>query len=388
MTQEEPSAEEIDKVEEDVARKAAKRMKLTIKDQLEFARYRKHFRKMVFEMCVLGTGVFKGPMIGVEKRPQWIRQRDISDKAAYTWNLVEDEKVVPKIDSPSLFDVYPDPYAFEQEKSSGVFERHVMLLHQVESLADQPYFSKEAIEELREKYPEGNHWETYTDIELRYVSNQNAYAGGSQRRYDVIEFWGWLTGLDLQQAGLTDEKIDPNKSYYCNVWHCGGITIRATVSPMRPVRAMYRLVPYKEVIASQYGVGIPFLMKDSQETVNAAARELINNAALSSGPQVEVAVDLIELDANEDIREIVPWRVWPRAGGDLAYPAIRFTNIPDTTESMARIIQIWRAFADEETNIPSYTHGSTSMSGAAGKTAAGMRSQCSSAPSIRSVMRL
>ena len=372
MSGNEPDEEELDKVEEEVAKKSAKRMKMTIKDQLEFARYRRRFRQMVFEMCVLGTGVFKGPMIGIETRPKWVRMKKMDDDSAFTWDLKEEEKILPKIDAPSLFDVYPDPYAFEQEKSQGVFERHVMLLHQVEELAEQPYFIKEAIEDLREKYPEGNHWETYTDIELRWVSNQNAYAGGQQRRYDVIEYWGWLTGLDLQQAGLETEDIEPNKSYYCNVWHCGGITIRATVSPTKPNHHMYQLVPYKEVLASQYGVGVPFLMKDSQETVNAAARELINNAALSSGPQVEVSVDLIELDANEDIREIVPWRVWPRAGGDLAYPAVRFTNIPDTTESMAKIIQIWRQFADEETNIPSYTHGSQAVTGAAGKTASGM----------------
>lgn len=376
MSQNDPSNDELEKMEEDLAKQACKKMRLKIKDQLEFARYKKLSRQTIFEMCVLGTGVFKGPMIGVEKRPKWVRLKSLDDggnwdEKSFDWNMKDEEEVLPKIASPSLFDVYPDPYATETHDGLGVFERHVLLAHQLETLKGQPYFIKDAVEKLREKYPRGNHWENYTDIELRFISNQNSTMEG-ERRYDVVEYWGWIDGQDLIVAGGDDKKIEPTKSYFCNVWHCGGITIRATVSPSKPARQIYRLIPYKEVVASQYGVGVPYLMKDSQETVNAAARELINNAALSSGPQVEVAVDLIELDANEDIREIVPWRVWQRSGGDLAYPAVKFTSIPNTTESMAKIIQIWRAFADEETNIPSYSHGSTQLSGAAGKTASGM----------------
>jgi hypothetical protein len=378
MSQQEPTEEELDSVEDELAKKAAKRMGRKIRDQLEFVRYRKHFRQTSFEMCVVGTGVFKGPMVGVEKRPKWKRAMNITDiersdngSTKINWALQEQEEVLPKIDSPSLFDVYPDPYTTETAKGLGVFERHVMLAHQLEDLASQPYFISDQIDMVRDNFPKGNHWDNYTDLELRFVSGQNE-TSEHEMRYDVIEYWGWVTGQELIQAGLNESQVEMNKSYYANVWHCGGITIRATVSPNRPVKSMYKLVPYKEVIHSQYGVGVPFLMRDSQETVNAAARELINNAALSSGPQVEVAIDLIELDANENIREIVPWRVWPRAGGDLAHPAVRFTNIPDNTESMAKIIQIFRAFADEESNIPSYSHGSTQLSGAAGKTASGM----------------
>jgi hypothetical protein len=368
-----PTNKELDQVEEKLAAQSAEDMKIRIKDQLEAANYRKHFRFMTFEQCVLGTGVFKGPMIGVDVKQKWMRMKSMeaSEDGAFQWELNEEETITPKIATPSLFDVFPDPYATETKNGIGVYERHVMIAPHLQGLKGQPMFMDEQIDRVLEMYPEGNHWENYTDIELRFVSGQNDL-NEPELRYDVIEWWGWITGHELIKAGLDPEKVEPTRSYYCNVWHCGGITIKATVSPSKPVRCMYKLVPYKEVIASQYGVGVPFLMKDSQETVNAAARELINNAALSSGPQVEVAIDYLELGANEDPRDIHPWKTWLRSGGDMAYPAVRFTNVPDTTQSMAKIIEIWRAFADEETNIPSYTHGSTAMSGAAGKTASGM----------------
>jgi hypothetical protein len=358
-----PMDEELEKVETDLAKKAAKKMKVKIEDQLEFCHWERKARATIFEMCVLGTGCFKGPMIAINKRNKYRRTKN-------GWSLSSAEEIMPKMDSPSMFDIFSDPYATEEGAGIGTYERHMLRQDQVERLAGQPLFNKKKIEELLDRYPKGNHWETYTDIELRFVTNNTSH-GEPELRYDVIEYWGWVDGMTLMQSGMTDG-VEEGRSYYCNIWHCGGITIRAIVDPKRPQKDMYKLVPYKELIASQYGVGVPHLMKDSQETVNAAARELINNAALSSGPQVEVAVDLIDLDANEDIRKIEPWRVWPRAGGDLAYPAVRFTNIPNTTESMARIIQIWRQFADEETNIPSYTHGSTQLTGAAGKTASGM----------------
>lgn len=362
-----PMDEELEKVEADITKKAAKKMKVKIEDQLEYLHWERKARKCVFEMCVLGTGVMKGPMVQTNTRNKYRRSKE-------GWTLSEADEVLPLIEAPSMFDVYTDPYATEQEKGMGTYQRHVLRKDQLERLENQKYFSKQAIEKVLTRYQKGNHWENNTDVNLRYVAplSEDNY-GEPEMRYDVVEYWGWVDGLMLKECGLIDgEKVDENRSYYCNVWHCGGITIRAIVDPQKPQRRMYKLVPYKEVIASQYGVGVPYLMKDSQETVNAAARELINNAALSSGPQVEVAVDLIELDASEDIRAIIPWRVWPRAGGDLAYPAVRFTNIPNTTDALANIIQIWRQFADEETNIPSYSHGSTSLTGAAGKTASGM----------------
>jgi len=365
MGEEPPLDEEIEKVEQDIVRKASKFMKMKIKDQLEKNHYEEKARSCIFEMCVIGTGVMKGPQVSVDYKPKWARTSDGD------WDVMDEEDIVPRLDAPSLFDMYPDPYATKTSDGLGMFERHVMRKNDLDSLINQPYFLQDKVEALIEQYPSGNHWDTYTDIELRFVSGQSV-TGEPELRYDVLEYWGWVDGQDLIASGMDASKIDINKSYYCNVWNSGGITIKATISPSKPTKQMYSLITYKKVLASQYGVGVPFLMKDSQETVNAAARELINNAALSSGPQVEVAIDLIELDANEDIRVIVPWRVWPRVGGDLSYPAVRFTNVPDTTESMAKVIQIWRAFADEETNIPSYTHGSTAMGGAAGKTASGM----------------
>lgn len=362
-----PTDEELKKVEDAEAKRTCKNMRMKIKDQLEAENYERKARDTIFEMCLVGTGCFKGPMTGTATSMRY-------QKTLNGWEMGEEEDTMPKMESVSIFDLYPDPYATETKKGMGVYQRHVMRKDQVDRLSQQPYFIEEKVEELLEMYPNGNHWDSYTDIELRFVSGQSV-TGEPERRYDLIEFWGWIDGRDLKESGLRASKeleLEDHKSYYCNVWTSGGVAIKATMSPNKPTKEIYKFVPYKKVLASVWGVGVPFLMQDSQATVNAASRELINNAALSSGPQVEVAVDLIELDANEDIRVIDPWRVWTRIGGDLAYPAVRFTNVPNTTESMAKIIQIWRAFADEETMIPSYTHGSTALSGAAGKTASGM----------------
>jgi len=66
QAQAEPEDEELEKVEEDVAKRAAKRMRQKIKDQLEAQHYQKKARECIFEMCQVGTGVMKGPMIGVD----------------------------------------------------------------------------------------------------------------------------------------------------------------------------------------------------------------------------------------------------------------------------------------------------------------------------------
>jgi hypothetical protein len=176
---------------------------------------------------------------------------------------------------------------------------------------------------------------------------------GTQNRFEVLEYWGAVSGYDLMSAGI--EVDDETIEYQANVWICAGRVIKAMLNPLEPNRIPYQVVPYERGLHSFWGVGVPTMMNGSQKVINAAARMLIDNSALSAGSQVEVNTDLVA--PGSDVSKMSPFKIWARSGGDASQPLLRFHNIPNNSQAMVTIIDIFRKFADEETSLPSYSHG-------------------------------
>jgi hypothetical protein len=117
----------------------------------------------------------------------------------------------------------------------------------------------------------------------------------------------------------------------------------------------YQLFPYERTPHQLWGTGVPKMMRDSQDTINAAVRIFIDNQAISSGPQVEVNTNM--LPAGADVTDIHPWKIWLREGGDSATPMLRFYQPQNVSQHLTTVIELFRRFADEETSMPSYSHG-------------------------------
>ena len=111
-------------------------------------------------------------------------------------------------------------------------------------------------------------------------------------------------------------------------------------------------------------------MRDVQELINSAFRAMLDNAAISAGPQVEVNMDLMSED--EDLRDFYPFKVWVRTGvgQDASAPAIRMLDFPSYTGEFERMIEMFRNYGDEVTSIPRYMWGEAS--GSAARTASGL----------------
>ncbi|MFB9246527.1 hypothetical protein ACFFXZ_33240, partial [Massilia antarctica] len=103
--------------------------------------------------------------------------------------------------------------------------------------------------------------------------------------------------------------------------------------------------------------------------VNAATRMVLDNAALSAGPQIEVNMNL--LSPAEDADDMYPFKIWKRAGQDASQPAIRVLNVPNGLEELLPIVEMFKKNADDVTAIPRYMQGENATQGAAG-TASGM----------------
>ena len=183
-------------------------------------------------------------------------------------------------------------------------------------------------------------------------------------------YWGCVSGHDLIECGVDLGKdAELSDEYQANVWICDHHILKAQINPiMGGYKSPYLIVPYERNPHQFWGVGVARMMRDSQQTMNAAVRIYLDNTAISSAPMVEVNTDL--LAAGEDPTDLHPWRIFLREGGDAQFPMVRFYQPANNASSLNNIIELFRRFADETTSLPSYTHGDQQKS--MNQTATGM----------------
>jgi hypothetical protein len=327
------------------AAKRAQGMNKVIDDQLAECGAETKLKLALKEMVILGDGCIKGATINIRGERKWQR-------GERGWSLGFEEKVYPDIQYRSIFNIYPDPYATGTDDMTGLFDRHIMTRTDFKKLGQLKGFDADKIDNYLLNTPNGNHVEANHELQRRQISGmQNA--SSTSGRYEVLEYWGMVSGADLIQVGVDveDETVD----YQANVWIIDSLVIKAMLNPLEPTRIPYQIFPYEFNVHSFWGIGIPAMMRDSQQIINASARIILDNAAMSSGPITEINTDL--LPPGKKISDIKPWSVFARSGGDPSHPMMRFYQHPNLSGPVAGLIEMFRKFADEETSMPSYSHG-------------------------------
>ena len=345
----------------DIARESAKLMSLEIEDFLIENNTDERMKDAILEMCLFGSGAMKVGTFKVEKQTHWRR-------GAEGYSMIMEEDIVPEVDSVSIFDLYPDPYATSMDNADGIFRRHILTRKQFGELKNVAGFDKEKLNVLLEKHTDGNHDEAQHEKDRRSISGVNEYAEST--RFEVLEYWGCVSGHDLSESGVDLGKdAELSDEYQANVWICDHHVLKAQINPiMGGYKSPYLIVPYERNPHQFWGVGVARMMRDSQQTMNAAVRIYLDNTAISSAPMVEVNTDL--LAAGEDPTDLHPWRIFLREGGDAQFPMVRFYQPSNNASSLNNIIELFRRFADETTSLPSYTHGDQQKS--LNQTATGM----------------
>jgi len=263
----------------------------------------------------------------------------------------------------SIWDFFPDPNATNIDEAEYVFHRHRMNRTQLRGLGKMPYFDKEAIRECLQLGP--NYVEKDYEQELKDDNRNDEY--GSQQ-FEVLEYWGVMDAEYCRQVGMEiDEDIDDLDEVQINAWLCGGKMLRAVVNPFTPFRIPYHAFSYEKNPYSFFGIGVAENMDDSQKIMNGHARMAIDNLALSGS--VVFDVDETALVGGQSM-EIYPGKVFRRQAG-VPGTAINGLKFPNTTNENMQMFDKFRQLADEQTGIPSYSHGQTGVQSMT-RTASGM----------------
>jgi hypothetical protein len=127
----------------------------------------------------------------------------------------------------------------------------------------------------------------------------------------------------------------------------------------------------EKIPGSIWGNTVHDHIEDCQDVCNSAMRALINNMAISSGPQVWVNID--RLPPGEKITQMHPWKIWQLLNdpmGSTAPPMDFFQPTSNVTELLTTFEKFY-AMADDISGIPRYMIGNEKIGGA-GRTASGL----------------
>ena len=339
------------------AQKAARRMEKLIHDQIDESKGSSEIRNALLESSLLGTGIVKGPFNFNKKLHKW----ETGEDGERTYNPLEVR--VPRIEFVSCWDFYPDPAATSIEECEYVIHRHKLNKSQLRQLRNMPYFDEDAIRnclQMGANYEEKS-FESHLKDDARADEDY-------QTNFEVLEYWGIMDAEYAREVGIElSDDIDDLDEVQVNAWICGDSLLRAVVNPFTPYRIPYHAFPYERNPYNFFGIGVAENMDDSQQIMNGHARMAVDNLAMAGSLVFDV--DESALVGGQSM-EIYPGKIFRRQAG-MPGQAIHGLKFPNTAPENMMMFDKFRQLADEQTGIPSYSHGQTGVQSMT-RTASGM----------------
>ena len=339
------------------AQKAARRMEKLVHDQIEESNGSAEIRNALLESALLGTGIIKGPFNFNKKLHKW----DTNEEGDREYNPLEVR--VPRIEFVSCWDFYPDPAATNIDECEFVVHRHKMNRSQLRQLRNMPYFDKDAIRECIQMGPNYEEKDFENQLKDDY-SVDESYAAN----FEVLEYWGIMDAEYAREVGIDlPDSVDDLDEVQINAWVSGTKLLRAVINPFTPYRIPYNAFPYERNPYNFFGIGVAENMDDSQQIMNGHARMAIDNLALAGSLVFDV--DESALVGGQNM-EVYPGKIFRRQAG-MPGQSIYGLKFPNTAPENMMMFDKFRQLADEQTGIPSYSHGQTGVQSMT-RTASGM----------------
>jgi len=325
---------------------ACRLMEKEIETQLTNTKYALNCRRAIEQRVILGTGVIKGP---VNTGKMKVTYKQIADG---TWVPDVTDNKSPTLEWVNIWRFYPDMTVTDFRECGDAIELHPMTPLELSTYRKHPGFDKEAIDSIlkgEEGIGQGIKPEMYND---NFESITTAIWTGSpylyRNRYQVLEYHGPVTYDELCKLGIEPNYDSPTNEYYGEVWVCCGKVIRMELENIEGFyETPYSVAAWKRDPNSIFGYGHPLLLADPQRVTTAAYHMILDNASLTSGPQIAMYKKYIQpVDGSYDIS---PNKVWLLTDPSVPVDnAIKFFNPTNVIANIMPVLELARQFGDEE----------------------------------------
>jgi len=339
------------------AEKRKEKMETEIADQLADPGidYPQMCKRVVRSGYIYGFGVARSPMVRTQTERVWVM-----DPATGQWSAKTKTVRRPYPEYVRIWDYYPDLSAKAWTDQEGGFERVVMTRHDFRELSKREDFIKDAVKTYLRENPSGNYTAKTYETELQQLAKTTNLADRTARRYEVYRWLGFVSAHTLRSVGVevADDELD--QDVLADLWFIDDIVIKAEKAAFgeRHSDQYHAFIYAEDEDSGLTGVGLPEEVRDSQMSICASTRALMDNMAASAGPILEVNVELLAR-GRKNIGAIHGFMTIERegTGPEAQYPAVRDIATQSHIAEILSIIQMQRQQLDVESNLPAYTMG-------------------------------
>jgi hypothetical protein len=343
----------------DDAKKRADAMQNLIEDQFIETNYGIKVRQAIHDACKVGTGVIKGPLISATIKRKFVK--DPTDPKLWRMVAAEEKKVEwQRVD---YFNFFPDMTVPTIDEGDGTFQRWLPNAKELKAMTAAKGFDKDTVRQLLKDGPQ-----SATPLylsKLRLINNSGTY--DLNKAFEVVEWHGVLDkeqleamagalGTDTARGMIEDLELDELDELPVIVWFCQGKVLKYGPHPLDSGLSLYSAFQFEKDETCPFGYGVPYLMRDSQAALNGAWRMMMDNGSVSTGPQI--IIDPEQIEPEDGQRRIVGNKLWLRKGESRPNrPAFEFHQVVDNQPQLAKIVEMARDFADEESIMPLIAQG-------------------------------
>lgn len=319
-------------------------------------------QEFITDLPLFPYACIKGPTVKLKNDVVWQQGKAVvTTKPRLTWYRV------------SPFDIYWTP-GVSDIADANVVERSRLTRGEINDLLDIPGYNVKEVRAVLDEYGRGGLSDTWdqTDTERAVLESRENPRWNQSGMIDCLEFQGNVQGRLLLQYGMDKQDIpDELRDYFVQGWLIGRHVIKVQLSPSPRKRHQYYVTSFEKVPGTPVGNGLPDILADIQDVCNATLRSMVNNLAMSSGPQVTVNDD--RLGDGEDGENMFPWKRWHVRSdpfGNNQEPPISFFQPQNNSQALMAVYSAWSELADEMSAIPRYMTGA--QTGSIGRTASGL----------------
>lgn len=332
----------------------ARLMEREIETQLSQSKYGFNCRQAISERVIEGSGVLKGP-VNTGKMQVTYEQIDQD-----TWVPRVSDRKSPSITYVPIWRFYPDMSVTNFDECGDAIEVHTKTKLELSQLIKHTGFDGDQIRRILrgdedcDPISPGEYNETLTYLSAEAWA-RNPYL--QKDRYLVLEYHGPVTYDELCKLGVEPTYESPTLEYYGEVWVCCGKVIRMELENIEAAyETPYSLSTWKDDPSSVFGYGHPLLLQDPQRVVTQSYWMMLDNAAITSGPQVAMYRKYIQpIDGNWSLEPNKFW--WLTDSSVSVDNAIKFFYPPNVIGNIMPVFQLAKQFADEESSTPAIAAG-------------------------------
>jgi hypothetical protein len=342
-----PIQQAIDELHER-SKKAAEGAQKQIEDWFIECYWHAEVRKMIEDCARLGTGVLKGPF--PVKRVSRMTTAENGEMVK-----VIEERIAPASKCISPWKFYPDPAAGESiQEGSYVWEVDTITAKGLRDLKGVPGYIESQIDKVLEEGPGGKH-----KTDLFIPGNVKAK---DDDQFEIWYFYGFAEREDLEAAGV-EVPGDGPVTVPAIVTMVNDCVIKAALNPLDTGEFPYDLMVWQRKTGVPWGMGVAMQINTPQRMLNAATRNMMDNAGFSAGPQIVLRRDAISpADGTWAMTPRKFWFVNDGADVNAVNQAFMAVNIPTMQGELMNIIQFALKMAEDVTGLPMLMQGQQGQS--------------------------